>query len=266
MLEAHDLAVDRTQYLREREDDEMTISTAVALGRRPGPQSVAGTEVTDDYFSGARAEYLKQGASASQSSTPFYPGTPDELPLELQRMPTFDDAAPELLYGLDQANPNQSSEQLISPTPAYPPSYSSPARGPAGHARGPYGPGPMHRASPSQASVGSLPMSTYSAQPAELNQYGIARPESREGFAGADFSRRGNSYGDAWQSNSGRLVADRARTPTGRPQQPSRQGTLDQLGAAAGADPYVDFNGSTDYVPLDSGGASTDHLPTSRRR
>ncbi|GAA5908026.1 hypothetical protein JCM5296_004359 [Sporobolomyces johnsonii] len=104
MMDAHDLAVDRMAYLRERDDDAQTVTTAMT-----GHPARGGS--TDDYFSARRAEYLKHGANLSRSSTPFNPGTPDELPYELQRMPTF-----------DNTSPNASTENLIQ----YPPVYSSP--------------------------------------------------------------------------------------------------------------------------------------------
>lgn len=262
MLEAHDLTVDRAQYLREREEDEMTISTATALGRRAGPQSVAGTDV-DDYFSDARAEYLKHGVHPSQSSTPFYPGTPDELPSELQRMPTFDDATPGTFYGLG-ASPNPSTEHLIHAAPAYPPSYSSPGRGPPGRDRAPSasprigGAGGFHRGNPSQTSLSSVGGgAAYYAQPADVAQYGLPRPSSR-----------GETYGSG------------ARAPPAR-QQPSRQGTFDPqeafaVGNARGApgnfgppvhDPYARFSPPpTNFAPLqaDSTEDVTSQVP--RRR
>lgn len=275
MLEAHDLAVDRSQYLRERDEDEMTISTATALGRRQGPQSVAGTEA-DDYFSGARAEYLKHGMYPSQSSSPFNPGTPDELPVELQQMPTYDDATPGSFYALGGRNtPNASTEHLINPVAQYPPSYSSPRQGYPGHGRGPSGSprigadGPQHQPNASQSSFGSVPGAAYYAQPADMAQYGLPRPDSRQGsYGGADFGRRTTPQSDAWQPYP-------AGPGPGRPQG-SRQGTLNYPmataanapargpvpgGAANASIDAYDFAGPAEYAPLDVAGESTDHLP-----
>ncbi|GAA5853364.1 hypothetical protein JCM9279_005766 [Rhodotorula babjevae] len=147
MIDAHNLEVDRGAYLRQRDEDEATVTTAAALGQhRRGPGSVAGSSafggtVDDDYFSARRAEYLKTGAS--RSTTPYNPGTPEELPFELQRMPTFDSGAVtpggDALY----STTNASTEHLIGAAAgaAYPPSYGSPRAG--------------HRANMSTASFGS---------------------------------------------------------------------------------------------------------------
>ncbi|GAA5989842.1 hypothetical protein JCM10908_002342 [Rhodotorula pacifica] len=277
MLEAHDLAIDRTQYLRERDEDEMTISTATALGLRKGPQSAVGTEA-DDYFSDARAEYLKQGMYPSQSSTPFVPGTPDELPLELQRMPTYDDATPGSFYNVGGRNtPNASTEHLINPTPQYPPTYSSPGRGYPGHARGASGSprigadGRQHVSNASQSSLASFSGASYYAQPADMAAYGVARPDSRQGVYGADFARRTTPQSDLWQPHpTGPGPSQPYASHAGR-QPPSRQGTLDQPGpsaapshrgpAGASSDPYAGFAGPADYAPLNVAGESTDHLP-----
>jgi len=147
MIDAHNLEVDRGAYLRQRDEDEATVTTAAALGQhRRGPGSVAGSSAfggtgDDDYFSARRAEYLKTGAS--RSTTPYNPGTPEELPFELQRMPTFDGGAVtpggDALYSAA----NASTEHLIGAAAgaAYPPSYGSPRAG--------------HRANMSTTSFGS---------------------------------------------------------------------------------------------------------------
>lgn len=282
MLEAHDLAVDRSQYLRERDEDEMTISTATALGRRQGPQSVAGTEA-DDYFSGARAEYLKHGMYPSQSSSPFNPGTPDELPVELQQMPTYDDTTPGSFYALGGRNtPNASTEHLINPVAQYPPSYSSPRQGYPGHGRGSSGSprigadGRQHQPNASQSSLGSVPGAAYYAQPAEMAQYGLPRPDSRQAvYGGADFGRRTTPQSDTWQPYPPAGPGQPYGAPAAERQQGSRQGTLNYplataanapargpVGGAANAsiDAY-DFAGPAEYAPLDVAGESTDHLP-----
>lgn len=120
MLESHDLAFDRNAYLRQRDEDAMTVSSANALG---GIKSEAG----HDYFDQRRAEYLKNGAPGapggrnspygSGRDSPF--GTPPmhtpegDLPYELSRMPTHNGST---------QSPYGSTEQLIQ----YPPSYTSP--------------------------------------------------------------------------------------------------------------------------------------------
>ncbi|BGP43319.1 hypothetical protein JCM10450v2_007469 [Rhodotorula kratochvilovae] len=178
MLDAHNLEVDRHAYLRQRDDDEATVTTAAALGRHArGPGSVADSSAwggegdAEGYFAARRQEYLKHGAGAgSRAGSPFNPGTPDELPLELQRMPTFDGdrgvGAP------DYAAANTSTEHLI----AYPPAYGSP-RGAAGH-----------RANMSTSSfstlgggVGGPGYGEYAASRAslEMAQYAPARPMPR---------------------------------------------------------------------------------------
>ncbi|GAA6040001.1 hypothetical protein JCM8097_002661 [Rhodosporidiobolus ruineniae] len=118
LMEQHDLAVDRNAWLRERDEDAMTVTTAPMLGGHGGgPGSVGGA----DEFAAKRAEYLRHGAHMSRSSTPFI-GTPEEElrdPYEMQRMATIggDDAR------FDGAGtPNASTENLIQ----YPPQYSSP--------------------------------------------------------------------------------------------------------------------------------------------
>ena len=95
MLEEHDLQYDRTAYLRQRDDDAMTVSTAFAGTKTEGPP--------DDYFNQRRAAYLAHGT----------PGTTPgdvELPYELSRMPT--------------TNSMGSQENLIQ----YPPRYASPTQ------------------------------------------------------------------------------------------------------------------------------------------
>ncbi|GAA5827661.1 hypothetical protein JCM11251_001775 [Rhodosporidiobolus azoricus] len=121
MMEQHDLAIDRNAWLRERDEDTMTVTTAMdrAAGT-PGPGSTVGG---DDYFNSRRAEYLKHGANMSRSSTPFDAGTPEELlPLELQRMPTLGGEDAQFTGGY--GTPNASTENLIQTQ--YPPQYSSP--------------------------------------------------------------------------------------------------------------------------------------------
>jgi hypothetical protein len=121
MLETHDLAFDRNAYLRQRDEDAMTVSSANALG---GTKAAEGG---DDYFNQRRAEYLKNGAAGGRDSpfggrdSPYEGGrdspfgtplhTPDDLPFELSRMPAH-----------STNSPSSSTEQLIQ----YPPSYSSP--------------------------------------------------------------------------------------------------------------------------------------------
>lgn len=121
MLETHDLAFDRNAYLRQRDEDAMTVSSANALG---GTKAAEGG---DDYFNQRRAEYLKNGAHGGRESpfggrdSPYGGGrdspygtplqTPDDLPFELSRMPVH-----------STNSPSSSTEQLIQ----YPPSYSSP--------------------------------------------------------------------------------------------------------------------------------------------
>ncbi|KAM0747717.1 DUF221-domain-containing protein [Meredithblackwellia eburnea MCA 4105] len=97
MLEEHDLQYDRTAYLRQRDEDAMTVTTAYA-----GAKSEAGPG--DDYFNQRRREYLKHGVMGSGSPMQT-PGT-DDLPYELSRMPTA-----------------ESQENLIQ----YPPRYGSPS-------------------------------------------------------------------------------------------------------------------------------------------
>ncbi|GAA5846360.1 hypothetical protein JCM5353_005262 [Sporobolomyces roseus] len=130
MMEAHDLTVDRMAYLRERDEDAQTVTTAMT-GLTPGyPGQPQRGESVDDYFGVRRAEYMKHGASKSTASGM---GTPDELPFEFRQMPMDDP-------------PNASTENLLT----YPPSYSSPSQ------HQPYGrvTVPMHRSNLSQTSLG----------------------------------------------------------------------------------------------------------------
>ncbi|BGP19976.1 hypothetical protein JCM10213_006753 [Rhodosporidiobolus nylandii] len=170
LMEAHDLEVDRNAWLRHRAEDEMTVTTSADLaGRRtPGPGSVAG----DDYFNARRAEYLKHGADMSRSNTSFIPSTPDEelLPLELQRMPTYQDGSDAVFNRV--GTPNESTENLIQPV--YPPQYSSPPSMRGSPAMG-------HRPNFSQTSLGSFASGGgYSGDigtgghPLEMAQHGVS--------------------------------------------------------------------------------------------
>ncbi|BGP27561.1 DUF221 domain containing protein [Rhodotorula toruloides] len=213
MMEAHDLTVDRAAYLREREEDEMTISTAFNnRAHRPGAPSVAGTDV-DDYFGNRHAEYLKHGAAMSRSGKPFNPGTPEELPEELQRMPTYDDQTPGSYFGMDgRTTPNASTDNLIQQAQPYqyPPSYSSPDRTLPHHARGMSGSprigGPPigHRTNASQtsfSSVGAYDPAMQHAHPLDLAQYGRQGPPPPIGMTRGPGARSAStdSYGGQWQ-------------------------------------------------------------------
>ncbi|GAA5905515.1 hypothetical protein JCM6882_004773 [Rhodosporidiobolus microsporus] len=166
MMEQHDLAVDRNAWLRERDEDAMTVTTAMDFARTPGtpgPGSVAGG---DDYFAARRAEYMKHGANMSRSSTPFDAGTPEELlPLELQRMPTL--AGEDAQFTGGYGTPNGSTENLIQAQ--YPPSYSSPQGRGSPRMGG-------HRPNFSQSSFSTLGGGGYDlgggAHPLEMAQYG----------------------------------------------------------------------------------------------
>ncbi|GAA5973539.1 hypothetical protein JCM11641_007107 [Rhodosporidiobolus odoratus] len=185
LMEAHDLTVDRHAWLRSREEDEMTTTTAMDIARRgtPGPGSVAGG---DDYFAARRAEYLKEGAEMSRSNTSYTAGTPDEelLPLELQRMPTYgpDGGSDGAFYGA--AKPHESTENLIHSS--YPPQYSPPSHR-ASPAMG-------HRANFSQSSLGSVAGGGYDlgarGPSLEMAQYGApmgARSASRQSNQNAPY-------------------------------------------------------------------------------
>lgn len=290
MIDAHNLEVDRTAYLRQREDDEATVTTAAALGQhRRGPGSVAGSSafggtVDDDYFSARRAEYLKSGAVASRSTTPFNPGTPDELPFELQRMPTFDGGAVtpggDALYSAT----NASTEQLISATAgaAYPPSYGSPRAG--------------HRANMSTASFSSVggpgAYGEYSApasrrQSVEMSQYvasgGDGRPiPQRQHTAGSSFSFGASPAmgGGEWRpQHAPHRSADSARSlgdaggmypPGAAPALHHPHYPLQQAGPAAHeyeetlaypASPPRGGAAAALYAPLQQAGESSEHLP-----
>ncbi|GAA6011585.1 hypothetical protein JCM10207_002668 [Rhodosporidiobolus poonsookiae] len=142
MMAEHDLSVDRNAWLRERQDDEVTVTTAMDL-RTPGAGPGGAPGGGNDYFAARRAEYLKHGANMSRSSTPFDAGTPEELlPLELQRMPTATGGNDAFYNG--GGTPNQSTENLIQ----YPPQYTSPSQ------RG--SPQLGHRANFSQSSFSTL--------------------------------------------------------------------------------------------------------------
>ncbi|KAK4699727.1 calcium permeable stress-gated cation channel, partial [Phenoliferia sp. Uapishka_3] len=105
MLEAHDLQYDRTAYLRQRDEDAMTVSTAFAGTKTEGPP--------DDYFAQRRANYLAHGTpgAGSPGATP----ADVDLPYELSRMPT--------------KMSSESTDNLIS----YPPRYTSPVGGRGHH-------------------------------------------------------------------------------------------------------------------------------------
>lgn len=75
MLRERDLEYDRTQYLRERDDDQLSISTAAKLApsrkgsTMPGDATPGGTSVAgDDYFAMRKEHYLRHGATASMGS------------------------------------------------------------------------------------------------------------------------------------------------------------------------------------------------------
>ncbi|GAA5914365.1 uncharacterized protein JCM6883_003166 [Sporobolomyces salmoneus] len=130
MMEAHDLTVDRMAYLRERDEDAQTVTTAMT-GFTPGTQYGQRNGSVDDYFDAKRADYLRHGASQSVVSGLE---TPDELPFELRQMPVDDPL-------------NASTENLL----AYPPSYSSPPQQQQAYGRSGT---PMHRSNLSQSSFG----------------------------------------------------------------------------------------------------------------
>ncbi|GAA6005269.1 uncharacterized protein JCM10292_005362 [Rhodotorula paludigena] len=259
MMEAHDLEIDRAAYLRQRDEDEVTVTTAAALGHiRTTPGSVAGFE-GDDYFDTRRAEYLKHGATYSRSSTPFKDGDGD-LPLELQRMPTSDAAS---FFGMDgRHTPNASTEQLIQPysaviPAAYPPSYSSPPRRSSPqHVRGLSGsPAQQHpRGNMSQSSfssvMGQLPGASVSAL--DMAQYGSPaagqRPIPQRQYTGQSAYESGD-----W-----------------RPQHaPTRSGQSSVDFGAAGARPgsrqgSVAMQGYPPAVPYGGGSGSPHSHPASR--
>ncbi|KAI5480148.1 hypothetical protein MNV49_001808 [Pseudohyphozyma bogoriensis] len=97
MLESHDLAYDRAAYLRQRDEDAMTVSTAAAFAGKE-----TGGPPGGDYFEQRRQQYLNHGPDFMSRDAQ----TPDDLPVELSRMPT-----------------GESTENLI---PTYPPRYGSP--------------------------------------------------------------------------------------------------------------------------------------------
>lgn len=138
LMEQHDLSVDRSAWLRERDEDAMTVTTAMGLDRRTpgsGPLSQAGG---DDYFDAKRAHYLQHGNNNYSNSSARYPaGTPDEL----ERVGTIggDDAR------FSGAGPDESTENLIPAS--YPPQYSSP--------RGRGSPQSGHKPNMSTSSFGS---------------------------------------------------------------------------------------------------------------
>ncbi|GAA5992952.1 hypothetical protein JCM5350_003057 [Sporobolomyces pararoseus] len=128
MMEAHDLTVDRMAYLRERDEDAQTVTTAMT-GFTPGVQHAQRGGSVDDYFDAKRAEYMRHGANRSVASGLE---TPDELPFELRQMPVDDPM-------------NASTENLLS----YPPSYTSPPQQQQLYGRSST---PMHRSNLSQSS------------------------------------------------------------------------------------------------------------------
>jgi hypothetical protein len=162
LMEQHDLSVDRGAWLRERDEDAMTVTTAMGLDRRTpggGPQSVAGG---DDYFEAKRTEYLRHGNNNfSTASAQYDAGTPDEL----ERIPTFggDDARFNGAVG-----PNESTENLIA---SYPPQYSSP--------RGRGSPQFGHKPNMSASSFGSGRGDGFDIGAHEMQQLGGVRSASR---------------------------------------------------------------------------------------
>ncbi|GAA6054811.1 hypothetical protein JCM3770_007446 [Rhodotorula araucariae] len=223
MLDAHNLEVDRFAYLRQRDDDEATVTTAAALGRHArGPGSVADSSAwggdadggAEGYFAARREQYLKHGTS--RAGSPFAPATPDEIPLELQRMPTYDDRAVP-----DYAAVNTSTEHLIgagAPSgAAYPPAYGS-LRAGAGAA---------HRANMSTSSFSTLGgdgggYGGYAASRTslEMAQYAPARPTpQRQHTAGSLAAGAGIGSGEWRAQHVPQRSADSASSAGGAPAQ-----------------------------------------------
>ncbi|GAA6058859.1 hypothetical protein JCM10212_002803 [Sporobolomyces blumeae] len=236
MMEAHDLTVDRMAYLRERDDDAQTVTTAMTPGF--SGQSQRGASV-DDYFGQRKAEYLKHGASRSMVSVSDPFATPDDLPFEFRQMP---------LHPADDP-PNASTENLL----AYPPSYSSPPQGGGYMAGGRVRPDgssvPMHRSNLSQGSFSSMTMA---------------------GGAGYDYPPRPDSrstMNTLMNAPSGRMTPQHSQpfyppqhqsSPQQRPI-PNRSGSVP---LAAGFPPQPNRSGS---VPLGPGGTASpyDYHPRS---
>ncbi|GAA6054809.1 hypothetical protein JCM3770_007445 [Rhodotorula araucariae] len=148
MLDTHNLEADRYAYLRQRDEDEGTVTTVATLGGQArAPGSVADSSMwggdsdggADGYFAARRAEYLKHGARTSFSGSWYSPASLDKLPPELQRTYTSDDrgsagssSAP------DYTSTSSSSAPLVGVGPPggaeYAPVYGSPRTG----ASGPY--------------------------------------------------------------------------------------------------------------------------------
>jgi len=131
LLEAHDLQFDRSAYLRQRDEDAMTVTSAGPLAsvRGVGPASAE-----DDYFAQRRKEYME--GAGSEYLAARTPGL-DDLPEELARMPT--NGSTEQLIGAG-AGYGYGGQPAYPPSAQanYPPSYSgrnSPSWQ-AGHAQG----------------------------------------------------------------------------------------------------------------------------------
>lgn len=99
MLDEHNLQYDRVAYLRQRDDDEQSISTALGPG--------GGKE--DYIMAGRRADYLRNGPASTIGR--FTTDSPGATPAD--ELGGFD-------FG--RVHTNQSQDALIS----YPPSYATP--------------------------------------------------------------------------------------------------------------------------------------------
>lgn len=109
LLESHDLTMDRGTYLRQRDEDEQTVSTAMGMGAK-SPSTMGRGGSNDDYFNARRADYLNKGA---------YGQTSDGLPYELRRTDT--QATGVTTPGAGAMVASSSQENLIQ----YPPMYNS---------------------------------------------------------------------------------------------------------------------------------------------
>lgn len=260
MMEAHDLTVDRMAYLRERDEDAQTVTTAMT-GFTPGVHHGQRGGSVDDYFDAKRAEYMRHGASRSVVSGL---GTPDELPFELRQMPVDDPI-------------NASTENLL----AYPPSYSSPPQLQQGYGRSS---APMHRSNLSQSSFGggiAGPTGGYDYPPrpdsrSTMNTFGgrITPQQAQGGFY--DYGR--GAVPAAAPLADGRMTPQRQQSynvydnvaamsspPTrlqGSPQQYHGRATpeLAQEPVARSAYPEFSNTNMNRYGPLDDGSGSNEGL------
>ncbi|GAA6019485.1 hypothetical protein JCM11491_000973 [Sporobolomyces phaffii] len=249
MMEAHDLTVDRMAYLRERDEDAQTVTTAMT-GFTPGAQQPSRGGSVDDYFGAKRAEYMKHGASRSTASAL---DTPDELPFELRQMPH------------DSDPPNASTENLLS----YPPSYSSPPQQQPFYGRSMT---PMHRSNLSQTSFtagGGGGGFDYPPRPdsrSTMNTMSAGRMTPQQSQTGFYDYPRGPAAGPPPVVSQGRTTPQRQQSYNAHEGVPAVHGSPQQYyerrmppqHAAQETIAYPEFSPSSmnRYGPLDDGSAS----------